>query len=154
MDVIVGFPGEEDHNFENTYRFIEDLPFSYLHVFPFSPRKGTPAAQLPDTLPEPTLKERTSRLRLLGLKRRERVYLRHLGKTLGVLVEGEGGKGLFQGLTANYLRVFFKGKREMINQIIPVTLTTLEKGRLQGIPLTTKKGDSYTMNLGASPRLE
>lgn len=134
IDVIAGFPGEENHNFENTYRFIESLPFTYLHVFPFSPRKGTPAAKLKDHVPSPTIKERTSRLRLLGNKRRERICLENLGKTHKVLVEGERGSGFLQGLTANYLRIYFKGKRELINRIIPVTLTTLENGRLHGVP--------------------
>jgi threonylcarbamoyladenosine tRNA methylthiotransferase MtaB len=134
MDVIAGFPGEENHNFENTYQFIEGLPFTYLHVFPFSPRKGTPAAKLKDHVPSPTIKERTSRLRLLGNKRRERVYLEQIGRTHQILVEGESDKGLLQGLSANYLRIYFKGKRELINRIIPITLTTLENGRLHGIP--------------------
>ena len=132
MDVIAGFPGEENHNFENTYQFIERLPFTYLHVFPFSPRKGTPAAKLKDHVPPPTIKERTSRLRLLGNKRRERVYLEQIGRTHQILVEGESDKGLLQGLSANYLRIYFKGKWELINRIIPITLTTLENGRLHG----------------------
>ncbi len=136
MDVIVGFPGEEDRHFENTYHFVEGLPFTYLHVFPFSARKGTLASQLRNTLPSTTLKERSSRLRLLSQKTREKVYQGHIGKTVEVLVEGDNRSGHFQGLTENYLRVFFNGKKEMINQIIPVTLNTFDNGRLQGVAQT------------------
>lgn len=136
MDVIVGFPGEEDRHFENTYHFLEGLPFTYLHIFPFSARKGTPASQLRNALPSTTLKKRSSRLRFLSQKTRERVYQGYIGKILEVLVEGASSGGHFQGLTENYLRVFFNGKKEMINQIIPVTLNTLDNGRLQGVPQT------------------
>jgi threonylcarbamoyladenosine tRNA methylthiotransferase MtaB len=99
-DLIVGFPGETDDEHRETLAFIERLQFAKLHVFPFSVRTGTPAAELPDQLSQEIKKQRASELRDLGQKLRQQFINNQLGKTVQVLVEGNG-----QGLSGNYLRL-------------------------------------------------
>lgn len=109
-DVIAGFPGEGDEAFRRTYELIENLPLSYLHVFPFSPRKGTVAATLPDAVPEALTRERSEALRGLGKRKRVAFYSRFLGRELDVLVEDRREKrtGRWKGLSRNYLPVVIK----------------------------------------------
>ncbi len=106
-DVIVGFPGETEEKFENTYRWIESLPFSYLHVFPFSRRKGTVAAQLDQQIDAREIRRRAERMRELGKQKRRVFYSRFLHRILNVLVEDRGKKGLgsWKGLSRNYIPV-------------------------------------------------
>ncbi len=105
-DVMVGFPGESDEEFEATCSLIRDLPLSYLHVFPWSPRPGTPAARLGNRLDEPRRKERLARMHELDRKLRSRFQRTLAGRTETVLIESEEGPGgLPSGLAACYLRV-------------------------------------------------
>ncbi|MCF8068763.1 MAG: tRNA (N(6)-L-threonylcarbamoyladenosine(37)-C(2))-methylthiotransferase MtaB [Desulfobacterales bacterium] len=124
-DVLVGFPGETDTEFNNTYALIESLPVSYLHVFPFSPRKGTPAASFPGQVHSKTIKERCRLIRRLGLKKKERFYSRFIGKTLNVLVEGavKSSPGMMKGLTSNYLTVYIETNKFIKNTVVPVKIT-------------------------------
>lgn len=107
-DVIVGFPGESEERFENTYRWIESLPISYLHVFPFSRRKGTIAAQFDQQIDSKEVRGRVERMRELGKRKRQSFYRRFLHQTLDVLVEDrrENGRGRWRGLSRNYIPVF------------------------------------------------
>jgi threonylcarbamoyladenosine tRNA methylthiotransferase MtaB len=108
-DVIVGFPGETEERFQNTLELISSLPLTYLHVFPFSRRKGTPAAQLFPRVEEAKIKERAGHLRALGHKKRQAFYQSHLGKRLDVLIEGRQKDGEeWKGLSRNYIPVFIK----------------------------------------------
>jgi threonylcarbamoyladenosine tRNA methylthiotransferase MtaB len=109
-DVIAGFPGESDEAFRRTYGLIEELPLSYLHVFPFSPRKGTAAATLPGAVPDSVTRERTEALRDLGKRKRLAYYSRFLHRELDVLVENRREKrtGRWKGLSRNYLPVVIK----------------------------------------------
>ncbi|WP_041423861.1 tRNA (N(6)-L-threonylcarbamoyladenosine(37)-C(2))-methylthiotransferase MtaB [Thermosediminibacter oceani] len=121
-DVIVGFPGETDEDFEITRKFIERAAFSRLHVFKFSPRKGTPAAEMPDQIPGP-VKESRSR-ELIRLSRRlERDFRDGLtGKVLDVLFEERDNRGLYHGLTDNYIRVAVWSDQDLHNRLLPVRL--------------------------------
>ncbi len=106
-DVLVGFPGETEDQFLNTFRLVERLPLTYLHVFPFSPRPGTPASELPDRLGEEEMKRRTGLLQQLSISKKRQFRESFLGRTVEVLVESRTGSGLWQGTTPNYLRVLF-----------------------------------------------
>lgn len=107
VDVLVGFPGESDAAFENTLELIDSLPVAYLHVFPFSPRKTTPAYDMPAKVPAALIKARAARMRALGEKKRRKFYDSLVGQTVEVLVEGaaDGPSGLFRGRTSNYVPV-------------------------------------------------
>jgi threonylcarbamoyladenosine tRNA methylthiotransferase MtaB len=110
LDVIAGFPGETDEEFENTFRLVESLPVSHLHVFPFSRRPGTPAAAMAGQLPGNVIRERAARLRTLGERKNREFARTFLGRTLEVVVEGGKAGELRRGLSRNYLSVFFPGE--------------------------------------------
>ena len=106
-DVIVGFPGETEERFQRTYALIESLPVSYLHVFPFSKRKGTPASQFSDQVDPWRIKKRGEAMRNLGQQKRQVFYGRFLHQELPVLVEDRREKetGRWKGLSRNYIPV-------------------------------------------------
>jgi threonylcarbamoyladenosine tRNA methylthiotransferase MtaB len=129
VDTLIGFPGETDNVFQNTYSLIEQLPVSYLHVFPFSPRKGTPAYKYPDKVNSDVIKERCQRMRMLGKYKRNVFYKNFQGKTLEILIEGrqKGDKNLFKGMTSNYIPVLVKGEAKLRNTIAPVTIDEINE---------------------------
>jgi threonylcarbamoyladenosine tRNA methylthiotransferase MtaB len=108
-DVIVGFPGETEEKFKGTYELIELLPFSYLHIFPFSKRKGTPAFQYSRVVDQATITRRAEAMRELGKQKRQAFYSRFLHHELKVLVEErrEKGTGRWKGFSQNYIPVLF-----------------------------------------------
>ncbi len=128
-DVLVGFPGEDDAAFEQTFELIRQLPVTYLHVFPFSPRKGTPAASFKGKVPERIVKARCRRLRNLGEKKKAAFYESLVGRTVQVLVETEKDRrtGLPKGLSANYVPVLLSGAGQ--NRI---HTNTLVRARIHG----------------------
>lgn len=107
VDVMAGFPGESDSAFEATYRLLERLPISYLHVFPYSPRKGTPAASYDAKVPERIAKERCRELRSLGEKKRSAFFRSMIGRHVEVLTQtaGDPATGVATGLSDNYIPV-------------------------------------------------
>ncbi len=111
-DVIVGFPGETEEKFKHTYELVESLPFSYLHVFPFSKRKGTPAFQFPQGVNAKEIKKRAETMRELGKQKRQAFYRRFLNQELSVLVEDRKEKetGRWRGLSRNYIPVLLTGR--------------------------------------------
>jgi threonylcarbamoyladenosine tRNA methylthiotransferase MtaB len=115
-DVIVGFPGETDEKFRHTYEFVESLPFSYLHVFPFSRRKGTPAFQFPQRVNEGEIKKRAEAMRELGKQKRLAFYRQFLDQELSVLIEDrkEKGGGRWKGLSRNYVPVLLVNENGMM----------------------------------------
>ena len=136
-DVIVGFPGETEEKFKHTYGFVESLPFSYLHVFPFSRRKGTPAFQFPQRVDEKEAKKRAETMRELGEQKREAFYRQFLNQELSVLVEDRKEKvtGRWKGLSRNYIPVLLVNKngtkdhQDRVNREWTVRVTDLaEKG--------------------------
>jgi len=117
-DVIVGFPGESEENFLNTYNLIQELPISYLHIFRFSPRKGTSACQMEDQVDEGVKKARSQALRELDRIKRRTFIMSFIGQRLPVLFENRRDKetGLLTGLTDNYIRVLADGPDELMNK--------------------------------------
>jgi threonylcarbamoyladenosine tRNA methylthiotransferase MtaB len=132
LDVITGFPGETEQEFENTRRLIEELPISHLHVFPYSRRPGTPAAALPAQVPGPLARERAAQLRLLGERKSQDFARRFLGRQLQVVVEGGRQDGLCKGLSGNYLQVAFPGPDGLEGQLLSLTVESCSGQVLQG----------------------
>ena len=126
VDVIVGFPGESDDSFIDTYNFLKDLPISYLHVFTYSERKNTEAALMKNTIPINIRSKRSKMLRTLSVKKRRAFYESQLGKELNVLFEGENKKGYMYGFTENYIKVKSPWNPEYINKIIPFNLKKID----------------------------
>ena len=124
-DVMVGFPGEQEAHFANTRALIADLPLTYLHVFPFSLRAGTPAAHLKGHQKSQVKSDRTRRLIQLGEDKRLGFHRRFVGRRLEVLVEDRRDKatGLAVGLTDNYIKVLFDETENRANQFVQVHLT-------------------------------
>jgi threonylcarbamoyladenosine tRNA methylthiotransferase MtaB len=135
VDVIVGFPGESHENFTNTVSVIEELPIGYLHVFPYSRRPGTPAADFPDQVDSKTIKKRGKILRCLGSRKREEFYRRFLGKRLSILVESKKDVGTkyLKGFSRNYIPVLIDVGDDVVNEEIPVTITKIQDGKVFGI---------------------
>jgi len=121
-DVIVGFPGETEEKFKHTYEFVESLPFSYLHVFPFSRRKGTPAFQFPQRVEEREIKKRAEVMRELGKQKRLAFYRQFVDQELSVLIEDrkEKGTGRWKGLSRNYVPVLLVKKNGINDHLDPV----------------------------------
>jgi len=109
-DVMVGFPGETDEEFEQNLKTVRDAKFSDIHVFQYSRRKGTPAAEMTNQIDEKIKKERSLKMLELGNKLKEIYCLKYIGSTLEVLFEDEISQGIFEGLTKNYIRVLAKGQ--------------------------------------------
>jgi len=128
-DVIIGFPGETEERFENTYTLIESLPISYLHVFPFSRRKGTVAAQLDQQTDAKEIRQRAEWMRELGRQKRRSFYSRFFHQTLSVLVEDrrEKGTGRWRGFSRNYIPVHLSDGNDLnlANQEQKVVVTEL-----------------------------
>ncbi len=108
-DVLVGFPGETGQHFAATLEFVESLPLTYLHVFPFSPRPGTKAFSRKDRVTGPELKLRARALQELSLRKRVRFQETFMGKWVNVLVESQVEEGWWRGTSSNYLQVVFQG---------------------------------------------
>jgi threonylcarbamoyladenosine tRNA methylthiotransferase MtaB len=135
VDVMVGFPGEGDDEFNNTFKLLHDLPVAYLHVFPYSERSGTMAQKLYPKVPEKIKKERASILRNLSSKKREEFALRFLGKKLDVLVEKAKDKrtGLMKGFSNNYLPVLLENNvSSAANRIVKICAEKYQNGKLYG----------------------
>lgn len=131
LDVIAGFPGESDQEFERTYRLVERLPVAYLHVFPFSSRPGTPAASMPGQVPSRIVTERARLLRELAAEKRSAYARRFVGKEVSVLVQSSEN-GVLSGLSRHYLTVSFTGHSSLFNSEVPVMVTSAAADHLSG----------------------
>jgi threonylcarbamoyladenosine tRNA methylthiotransferase MtaB len=120
-DIIVGFPGETDDDFQESYDFAKQMRFARIHVFPYSPRPGTKAAAMPDHVEDRVKQERSRRMLALGRACVRNFKRQFLGKTVMVLWEKETC-GVWSGLTDNYIRVFTKSDKDLTNQLVPVKL--------------------------------
>lgn len=125
VDVIVGFPGETDELFLETYNFLNELDISYLHVFTYSERANTRAVEMDGIVPIKKRNERSKMLRILSEKKRRKFYEENLGKTFTVLFEEDIEGGKMHGFTENYIRVAAKYDPLLINELKTVTLTTI-----------------------------
>lgn len=119
IDVIAGFPGETDADFEDTYHFLESLPLSYMHIFTYSVRPGTPAAAMKQNRPQ-VKKERTERLLSLSAMKKKQFYLQNEQTAHSVLFESEVKDGMMSGFTDNYVKVQTKFEASLVNQIVHV----------------------------------
>jgi threonylcarbamoyladenosine tRNA methylthiotransferase MtaB len=125
-DVIVGFPGETDEEFMETYRFIQEIGFSELHVFPFSKRTGTPAAKMADQVDDETKNDRVHKLMTLSEQQAKAYASRYEGDVVEVIpeeVEEVNGETLLTGYSDNYMRLQFVGDASLIGEIVRVKLT-------------------------------
>jgi threonylcarbamoyladenosine tRNA methylthiotransferase MtaB len=125
VDVIVGFPGETEEDFRETYAFLNELPISYLHVFPYSERANTPAASMKGAVPAQERSRRADMLRVLSEKKRRLFYEQHLGTKSEVLFEADVENGQMQGFTQNYIRVTAKYDPVLVNEVKQVRLTSI-----------------------------
>jgi threonylcarbamoyladenosine tRNA methylthiotransferase MtaB len=134
VDALIGFPGESDSAFENTYSLIEKLPISYLHVFPFSARPGTKAAKLPDKVDVGTIKDRCERMRILGNEKRMKFYQGFMGQVIPILIETEreASTNFLKGISSNYLPVLIDAGDNLKNKIVDVKIQKLEGMQLFG----------------------
>ncbi len=123
VDVIVGFPGETEADFLETYHFLNELPVSYLHVFPYSERENTLAPTLPGRVPERVRGERTTQLRSLSEKKKRAFYEEHLGQETEVLFEDDVTDGRMEGFTPNYIRVAVKYDPLLVGSLKILRLT-------------------------------
>jgi threonylcarbamoyladenosine tRNA methylthiotransferase MtaB len=135
-DIIIGFPGETDEHFENTRSLIEGLPFSYLHTFSYSPRRGTEAYGFKETMPKATRKSRSKVLTDLANDKSMEFRKSFIGKTVAVLIENHRDlkTGLLKGHSEQFIPVLVEGGDRLINQIIPVTITQVEGDQVFGCP--------------------
>ena len=127
VDVVVGFPGETEEDFLKTYELLMNLPITYFHVFPYSKRPGTPAAEMENQIPAKIKAERVAILRKLDHKKRSTFYGSRIGKVHDVLVESErSADGLAKGFTDNYIPVHFEAEAEHTNKVVAVKLEKLQ----------------------------
>ncbi len=130
VDVIVGFPGETDDHFLETYEFLHSLDISYLHVFTYSERDHTPAANMDGVVPKKIRNKRSKMLRGLSAKKRRAFYESQLGKTRTVLFEGENKLGYIHGFTENYVKVKAPWNPELVNTLHTIELTEIDEDGL------------------------
>lgn len=132
-DVIIGFPGETEADFETTCKFAESCGFSKMHIFPFSARKGTPAEKFAGAVTEAVKKERADILGRIDETMHKAFLQAMVGQTAEVLFEQPAGEDYFEGLTGNYQRVFVKsGGRNLGGEILPVKITAFDGEKLLG----------------------
>lgn len=141
VDVIVGFPGETDELFLETYHFLNELEISYLHVFAYSERENTPAAEMGGVVPMKIRKKRSKLLRGLSAKKRRAFYESQLGKTKTVLFEGENKSGYIHGFTENYVKVKMPWNPEFVNTLHEVELTKIDEDGLVRFEFAKEKAE-------------
>ena len=130
VDVIVGFPGETDERFLETYNFLAELDISYLHVFTYSERDNTLAAEMDGVVPKNVRSKRSKMLRGLSVKKRRAFYESQLGTERTVLFEGENKEGYIHGFTENYVKVKTPWNPELVNTLHEIKLTGIDEDGL------------------------
>jgi len=133
-DVMVGFPGESDELFEESRSFIEHLPFTYLHVFTYSSRPGTPSAAMADQVPVNVARERNRILRELAAEKNLAFRKSFIGRSLDVITLQNSGDGWTEALSDNYLQVGLAGQYSP-NQVLSVAVTSCGEGKLVAAPM-------------------
>jgi len=127
VDVIVGFPGETDEHFLETYNFLNELDISYLHVFTYSERDNTEAAEMPDVVPMNIRNKRSKMLRGLSVKKRRAFYESQIGSKRTVLFESENKEGYIHGFTENYVKVKTPWNPELVNTLHEINLSKIDE---------------------------
>jgi threonylcarbamoyladenosine tRNA methylthiotransferase MtaB len=137
VDVIVGFPGETEEHFLQTYNFLKDLPVSYLHVFTYSERPDTKAITMPGQVDVAGRRKRNNMLRILSDKKKSEFYNGMIGKELEVLFEEPDDDGLVKGFSSNYVRVSHTFSNGMVNNFSNILVENVDEnicsGKLKGI---------------------
>lgn len=133
IDILAGFPGESEEEFQESLTFVESLDISYLHVFPYSKRPGTPAAEFSDQIPQTEKERRARALRQLGLQKKEAFYTSQLTTVRPVLFEGKRDRdGLLKGVSDNYLDIRMEGPDTLLQKEVLVCLTELRQDHIIG----------------------
>ena len=127
VDVIVGFPGESDEHFLETYNFLNELDISYLHVFSYSERDNTEAAEMDGVVPANVRSKRSKMLRGLSVKKRRAFYESQIGTNRTVLFEGENKEGYIHGFTENYVKVKTPWNPELVNTLHEINLSRIDE---------------------------
>lgn len=127
VDVIVGFPGESDEDFLDTYQFLNDLDVSYFHVFTYSERDNTTAIRMTDVVPMDVRNKRSKMLHILGEKKKRAFYSTQEGKIARVLFESEEEEGMMYGFTENYVKVKFPYDEQLVNRFADIRLTQTDR---------------------------
>ena len=130
-DIMVGFPGETDEEFEESYDFCRRVEFARIHVFSYSPRQGTQAARLPHQVSDRVKKERSQKMLALAKESAQNFSRRFLGRTMAVLFEQQSN-GVWSGHTANYIKVYTKSSNDLTNKLLPVRLVEIYKDGVWG----------------------
>jgi threonylcarbamoyladenosine tRNA methylthiotransferase MtaB len=130
VDTIVGFPGETDELFLETYRYLQDLDIAYLHVFTYSERPNTEAVEMEDVVPQQVRHKRSKMLRGLSVKKRRAFYESQLGNQLTVLFEADNHDGFIYGFTENYVKVKTTWNNNLVNTLNKIKLTTIDEDGL------------------------
>lgn len=130
VDVIVGFPGETEERFLETYNYLNELDVSYFHVFTYSERDNTVAPHLENAVDKKTRDDRSKKLRILSAKKKRAFYEENLGKTFPVLFEAENNNDVMYGFTENYIKVKTTFDDSLINEIKTVTLKEIDRDGL------------------------
>ena len=148
-DIIVGFPGESEAQFDASLEYFESLPLTYFHVFPYSPRRGTAATMLPEPVPAAEKKRRAQLMRTLGARKKQEFCAGFAGKRVNVLVEGKIDKasGLQRGFSRNYLPVLLGGGGMLANREVDVRLKDYRNGWLHGSVEAAADGQVLTATL-------
>lgn len=132
-DVIVGFPGETNDEFKNTYEFLKEIELSQMHVFKYSPRKGTPAATMENQI-DPQMKQlRSDKLLNLNKENFNKFVGKFIGQEVDVLFEQSIAENTYEGLTSNYIRVIVKSDKDIHGEILKVKLTDIRDEYVEGI---------------------
>jgi threonylcarbamoyladenosine tRNA methylthiotransferase MtaB len=126
VDVIAGFPGEDEQAFGQTYDLLQELPISYLHCFPFSPRPGTPAAEMAEQVSARTKRERVQLLRDLSREKRQAFYSRFVNEPLMLLIEHRRVQGMLRGISRNYIFCLVHGEDELMGREVEATLLEVQ----------------------------
>lgn len=132
-DVIVGFPGETNDEFNKTYEFLKEIELSQMHIFKYSPRKGTPAATMENQI-DPQMKQfRSEKLLSLDKENFNKFASRFIDKELDVLFESNVVDGMYEGLTTNYIRVVVPSEKDIQGEILKVKITKVKEEYVEGI---------------------
>jgi len=130
-DVMVGFPGETDQEFDESYNFCRRMEFARIHVFSYSPRQGTQAARLPNQIRDKVKKERSQKMLALAKESAQNFSQRFLGKTMTVLFEQQSN-GVWSGHTDNYIKVYTKSSADLTNKLLPLKLVDVRSDGVWG----------------------
>lgn len=131
-DLMVGFAGETEEEFAQSYAFCREMGFAQMHIFPYSVRKGTAAESFGGQVPEPVKQERAQKMLALATTMKEEFYQKYIGKVLPVLIEQKKGN-CYHGTCANYMDVMVETEQDLTGQIVPVTMTEFKNEMLKGI---------------------